>query len=166
MGSIQELKAYNDWHILNHRLIVFLFTSFLLFSVHATAQFYEWEFSSRWWFSPNWNSTLKGLISCGLLLDGHTMHSRNIFIKSGSVLQVFIIPFMVNSKGEKGNLNTKVMDNYSIQHLYFQLISIVDLNSTLYLNFSKQTIRSKPVTFVAVNSWGIGGKLTWFICLE
>ena len=85
--------------------------------------------------------------------------SRNIFIKSGSVLQVFIIPFMVNSKGEKGNLNTKVMDNYSIQHLYFQLISIVDLNSTLHF-FSKQTIRSKPVTFVAVNSWGIGGKLT------
>lgn len=38
--------------------------------------------------------------------------SRNIFIKKGSVLQVFLIPFVVNSKGEKRNLNTKLLDNY------------------------------------------------------
>lgn len=124
VGSIQELKVYNDWHILNHRLFVFLFTSFQLFSVHSNLQFYMksnfyvWKcgfskkFSSTRWFPPNWNSTLKGLISCGLLLDGHTPCSRNIFIKRGSVLQVFLIPFVVNSKGEKRNMNTKLLDNY------------------------------------------------------
>lgn len=135
----------------------FFFTSFQLFSVHPNLQFhmksnfYVWKcgfskkFSSTRWFPPNWNSTLKGLISCELLLDGHTPCSRNIFIKRGSVLQVFLIPFVVNSKGEKRNLNTKLLDSYlllSTSALLTHFYSRFEFNSSLWIFQNRQLVPS------------------------